>query len=330
MSRQHRLLDLINVENIISSSKRKLTVINAKVDLPYREFCSADLTLIQPLANFYDEFIGSNEKLLCEMEHSSDVTILHLPKSKIEGFGMLSKAIELTQEYIIIDGNKKDGIDSYFNGIKKLTDILGVSIKDHGKAFCFDPKRINKTPVNDWKNSAKIKENIDGFFTAEGMFSPRSIDKGSHELASAFTGKLNGCIADLGAGWGWLSHEALKQNIKKIDLYEAHFPSFQCSKLNIQDVRADFFWIDVLKLSNEATYDMVIMNPPFHLGRATDLSLGEGFLVKASEILKKNGTLHMVANRHLPYEKTLSRLFKNVTISEEKLGFKIIEAKIPK
>ena len=262
MSRQHRLLDLINVENIISSSKRKLTVINAKVDLPYREFCSADLTLIQPLANFYDEFIGSNEKLLCEMEHSSDVTILHLPKSKIEGFGMLS--------------------------------------------------------------------NIDGFFTAEGMFSPRSIDKGSHELASAFTGKLNGCIADLGAGWGWLSHEALKQNIKKIDLYEAHFPSFQCSKLNIQDGRADFFWIDVLKLSNDATYDMVIMNPPFHLGRATDLSLGEGFLVKASEILKKNGTLHMVANRHLPYERTLSRLFKNVTISEEKLGFKIIEAKIPK
>ena len=68
-----------------------------------------------------------------------------------------SKAIELTQEYIIIDGNKKDGIDSYLNGIKKLTDILGVSIKDHGKAFCFDPKRINKTLVNDWKNSAKIK-----------------------------------------------------------------------------------------------------------------------------------------------------------------------------
>ena len=56
--------------------------------------------------------------------------------------------------YLIIDGNKKDGIDSYLNGIKKLTDILGVSIKDHGKAFCFDPKRINKTLVNDWKNSA--------------------------------------------------------------------------------------------------------------------------------------------------------------------------------
>ena len=64
-----------------------------------------------------------------------------------------------------------------------------------------------------------------------------------------YSKSINGCIADLGAGWGWLSHEALKQNIKKIDLYEAHFPSFQCSKLNIQDGRADFFWIDVLKLS---------------------------------------------------------------------------------
>ncbi len=74
-------------------------------------------------------------------------------------------------------------------------------------------------------------------------------------------------------------------------------------------------------------YDTVIMNPPFHEGRVTDVSLGQAFIAAAASRLKPGGRLLMVANRQLPYETTLKGLFKNVTLLEEANGFKIFDAK---
>ena len=85
-----------------------------------------------------------------------------------------------------------------------------------------------------------------------------------------------------------------------------------------------------MKINAKRQYDIVIMNPPFHLGQASDSSVGNDFITKATEMLNNNGTLVMVANRQLPYEKNISKLFKNVTISHVQSGFKIIQAKKPK
>jgi 16S rRNA (guanine1207-N2)-methyltransferase len=330
MTRQNRLLEVINFSNICLSEKNNLTVINAKPNVPYGSFTSADLALVQPFATFFDELVGFGYKVFAEMTQNTDVSIVHIPKSKIEGFGSIANAIKMTNNHVIVDGNKKDGIDSYLKKINKLTEILNISIKNHGKAFSFDPKQINEHILIEWETNAEIQKNSDNFFTAEGMFSSKMIDKGSYQLAAFFKNMLKGRVADLGAGWGWLSFEALKQNIDKIDLFEGFYPSMQSAKLNINDPRATFFWIDVLKISAKKQYDIVIMNPPFHLGQASDPSLGNNFIKKAAEILNRNGTLLMVANRQLPYEKNISKLFKSVTINHVQSGFKIIQAKKPK
>ena len=86
----------------------------------------------------------------------------------------------------------------------------------------------------------------------------------------------------------------------------------------------------IMKINTKKQYDIVIMNPPFHLGQASDSSVGNDFITKAAEMLNNNGTLVMVANRQLPYEKNISKLFKSVTISHGQSGFKIIQAKKPK
>jgi len=330
MTRQHRLLEVINFSNICLSEKNNLTVINAKTDVPYGSFSSANLILVQSFATFYDELDTFGYTVSVEMTQNTDVSIVHIPKSKIEGYGNIAKTIKMTNNYIIVDGNKKDGIDSYLKKISKITEISNISIKNHGKAFCFDPKKIDEKILNGWEKEADIKKNEDGFFTAEGMFSSKRIDKGSYQLAAFFKNMLKGRVADLGAGWGWLSVEALKQNIDKIDIFEAFYPSMQSAKLNINDPRATFFWIDVMKINVKKQYDIVIMNPPFHLGQASDSSVGNDFITKAAEMLNNNGTLVMVANRQLPYEKNISKLFKSVTISHGQSGFKIIQAKKPK
>ncbi len=56
------------------------------------------------------------------------------------------------------------------------------------------------------------------------------------------------------------------------------------------------------------------MNPPFHEGGAESRALGLDFIEKAAAALRKGGVCWLVANRHLPYEATLTRNFREVRV----------------
>ena len=71
------------------------------------------------------------------------------------------------------------------------------------------------------------------------------------------------------------------------------------------------------------------MNPPFHQGRAADPSLGRKFIQAASRLLTPQGKLWMVANRHLPYENTMTECFRNVDTIAMDAGFKVFHATRP-
>ena len=60
-----------------------------------------------------------------------------------------------------------------------------------------------------WKNLGKFQKSI-LIFHPPGCFSEKEIDDGSRLLSSKFSNQLYGKVADLGAGWGYLSAKALK------------------------------------------------------------------------------------------------------------------------
>ncbi|RYD46799.1 MAG: 16S rRNA methyltransferase, partial [Verrucomicrobiaceae bacterium] len=68
--------------------------------------------------------------------------------------------------------------------------------------------------------------------------------------------------------------------------------------------RIRFHWHDVTTGLPEV-YDIIVMNPPFHTGQATDVDLGRAFLRTAAASLRRGGRLLLVANRQLPYEAAL-------------------------
>ncbi len=137
---------------------------------------------------------------------------------------------------------------------------------------------------------------------------------------------LRGNIADLGAGWGFLSHVALEKspNISRIDLYEADARALDCARKNVTG-NVHFHWHDVTKGLPE-TYDHIIMNPPFHTAQSKDVDLGKAFLSIAAAALKRNGTLHIVANRQLPYEAHLRELGLRSRLIAEDHAYKVIFA----
>jgi len=152
-----------------------------------------------------------------------------------------------------------------------------------------------------------------GFVTRPGVFSADGSDRGSVLLAAALPEKIKGHVADLGAGWGYLSRAILAHDgVKSLDLVEADREALDCARENITDPRAVFHWADATSFKPARPWDVVVMNPPFHTSRAADPELGAAFIRAAHRGLLPSGSLWLVANRHLPYDRILTPLFRNV------------------
>ena len=141
-----------------------------------------------------------------------------------------------------------------------------------------------------------------------GIFSSDHIDPGSQLLASHLPAGLHGIVADLGAGWGFLSEAILRRcpGVQRLDLFEADARALAHARRNLaaHDRETTFHWHDVTT-GLPGAYDAIVMNPPFHTGQATDVDLGRAFLKTAAAALKRGGKLWLVANRQLPYEAVL-------------------------
>ena len=88
-----------------------------------------------------------------------------------------------------------------------------------------------------------------------------------------------------------------------------------------------FFWLDLVGEKIERKYDLIVMNPPFHQGRAAEPGLGQAMIKAASSGLKPGGQLLMVANRGLPYDQALKASFKEVRELRNEGGFRVFSAR---
>ena len=173
--------------------------------------------------------------------------------------------------------------------------------------------------------------NVDGFLTAPGMFSHQDIDAGSKLLAAHLPDGQLGSLADFGCGWGYLAVQALKRGqAESVALVDAHLPSLQVAVKNVSahhpGTKISTHWLDLLAETPPAGFDTIIMNPPFHSERETNVDLGVTFVEKAANALKPGGRLAMVANRQLPYEQVLTRCFKRWAEVQSDSRFKVFSA----
>lgn len=233
---------------------------------------------------------------------------------------------------IIIAGEKNLGVQSMFKWINNIVPIDGKLSKNHGSVFWLKaPEQLDTALIA----SLRIKQEIfdDKFSTEVGMFSHGRVDSGSVMLTNYLRKVVFGKTADFGAGWGYLSCEAitLSEKITHLDLYEADYRALQAAENNLgslnKDIPIQYFWHDITKEPISEIYDTIISNPPFHEGRAADVSLGQKFIEVAAQRLKPGGCLLMVANRQLPYEASLNKLFRKILVLEEQNGFKVFEAR---
>lgn len=167
----------------------------------------------------------------------------------------------------------------------------------------------------------------DGIWTQPGVFSWDRPDPGSALLAKHLP-ILSGHGADFGCGIGVLSQGVLKsETVKSLLLIDLDRRAIEAARRNVEDPRVTFRWSDLRLLDPTlARLDFVVMNPPFHAGGTEDRSLGQLFIRRAADALRRGGRLWLTANRHLPYEGVMAPLFRTVTVAVEADGYKIFEA----
>lgn len=305
----------------------RIAVFHPRVEHDLSALPKDQVLVIQPFRPDHDHFQGQGYECAPSLEVGADyaAAVVFLPRAKALARMLVAQAAAATHGQVLIDGAKTEGIDSLLKDLRKRCTPSAPVSKAHGKVFWVD----GGTDLSVWLPEGP--QQVEGFITAPGVFSSDGIDPASRMLAAALPQKLGRCVADLGAGWGYLSAQVLKhEGVEELHLAEADHAALACARLNAADPRSHFHWADARSWKAPGPVNTVVMNPPFHTGRAAEPSLGQAFIGAAAAMLAANGSLWMVANRHLPYETALAERFAQVREEGGDNRFKILHAAKPK
>ncbi|MFH1516459.1 MAG: methyltransferase [Pseudomonadota bacterium] len=268
----------------------------------------------------------------------AELTLILPPRQKDEARGLYARAMLAAPEGGVVLACLPNTLGAK-TAEKTLGEIAGETeslSKNKCRAFWArkDSSVFNTALAEAWVAADQPQPVAGGaMWSRPGLFSWDRVDAGSELLAECIPEDIKGTGADLGAGQGYLTKEVLTHcaKISHMDLYEAEHRAIACATQTLEAFsNVTISWADVARDVPNNRYDFILMNPPFHVGRADAAGLGQTFIQAASRALKPHGSLYMVANRHLPYEATVAACFKQYEIIEDSGGYKVIRADRPK
>lgn len=158
----------------------------------------------------------------------------------------------------------------------------------------------------------KIKDTDLVFNTADNLFSPVNIDKGTLAMLSVVDFNIDDKVLDLGCGYGVVGILSAKltapDNVVMVDIDEnaVEMSKKNAATNNVEGIR--IYQSDGFKNVNENDFTLIMSNPPYH----EDFSVPKQFIEKGFNRLKVGGRFYMVTKREKWYKNKLTSIFGGV------------------
>jgi 16S rRNA (guanine1207-N2)-methyltransferase len=163
-----------------------------------------------------------------------------------------------------------------------------------------------------------IETNIKGIEmqlkTAEGLFSPKGIDKGTLAMLSVLELKDGDKVLDLGSGYGVVGIYAAKViGAENVVMTDIDGMAVELAKENaalngvgeIKVVQGDAY-----ENVDENDFTVILSNPPYH----SDFSVPKKFIEKGFNRLRTGGKMYMVTKRKEWYKNKFISIFGGVRV----------------
>ncbi len=263
-----------------------------------------------------------------------DLVIYYYPKSKPEALMCLDniRAVCHQDAQLFVVGENKSGVKS---ADKQLKDHCGFNNKIDSAKHCilylFSELTLKDSfDINCYHKQFRVKAG-DIEFTAisvPGVFNHGALDVGTEVLLNNAPNISKGKVLDFACGAGII---ATYLGLKQPNL------EFVCSDVSALATYATKQTLAQNKLTGEAIlsdglasvsgkFDLIISNPPFHTGIATDYTIAEAFLSSAKQHLSKQGKLTIVANSFLKYPAILEAQFGQFHVDFKNNKFAVYSA----
>lgn len=238
----------------------------------------------------------------------------------------LPKYIDLLEYYIQILGRKYPGVKVITGGMVKYMPITMVRLmenyfEDVTTSLAKKKARLIYATAASNNNNPKsfpMVYSTDDNLTVcsyPGVFSADHLDIGTRFLMTHIPKGRKGTILDLGCASGVLGLTAKKLNPEAdVVLTDESYLAVQSARESFEKngLEGTFRVMDVLKGYESDSVDIILCNPPFHQGNIVLTDIAIQMFKQSRKVLKRGGSLYVVANKHLGYHKKLRSIFHNL------------------
>ena len=181
-----------------------------------------------------------------------------------------------------------------------------------------------KSELKIYKIVAILRNKEINFYTASGLFSPSSVDRGSELLINKCIIKDNWKVLDLGCGYGIIGLSLLLTNpTLKLTFSDINERAVKLTNMNLNShhLKAEVMQSDGFENIKDK-FDTILLNPPQTAGK----QLCQKLIEDSKQHLNAKGGLQLVA-RHNKGGKELSKkmleIFGNVKDVSKGAGYRI-------
>ncbi|WP_018111725.1 methyltransferase [Thermus igniterrae] len=239
---------------------------------------------------------------------------------------------------LYLAGDKNKGFERYFKEARALLGYGEVLERKGPVRVALLEKEREAPPLPPlWQSfRAPLLGEAYTFFHLPGVFSAGKVDRASVLLLEALRGEvgLGGlrekAVLDLGAGYGALTLPLVRLGARVVAVEDDLVSVLSLKKsLEANHLSARVLHSDVDEaLTEEERFDIIVTNPPFHVGGAVILDVAQAFVEAAAARLKPGGGFFLVANPFLKYEPLLEErfgAFRTLLVREYKVLFALKE-----